>query len=55
MDYTPNWSEEVFVIKKVIQYHGHTLLVISTGKKSLKPLMKKSSKRQAENHKDFKS
>ena len=28
--YTPNWSEEVFVIKKLkIQFHGHMLLMIS--------------------------
>ena len=27
--YTPNWSEEVFVIKEIkIQFHGHMLLMI---------------------------
>ena len=27
--YTPNWSEEVFVIKKLkTQFHGHMLLMI---------------------------
>ena len=44
--YTPNWSEEVFVIKKLkIQFHGHMLLIISTVKKLLKHFMKKNHKR----------
>ena len=35
---TPNWSEEVYVIKKVKKkplYHGNTSLVISTMKKNV--------------------
>ena len=37
--YTPNWSEEFFVIKKVkILFHGHMLLVILKVKKSLEIL-----------------
>ena len=44
--YTPNWSEEVFVIKKVkIQFHGHMLLMISMVKKLLEQFMKKNYKR----------
>ena len=44
--YTPNWYEEVFVIKKLkIQFHGHMLLIISTVKKLLKHFMKKNHKR----------
>ena len=32
--YTPNWSEEVFVIKKLKkQFHGYMLLTISMVKK----------------------
>ena len=45
--YMPNWSEEVFVIKKVkILFHGLMLLVISTVKKLLEHFMKKNCKRQ---------
>ena len=44
--YTPNWSEEVFVIKKLkMQFHGHMLLMISTVKKLLEHFMKKNYKR----------
>ena len=44
--YTPNWSEEVFVIKKLkIQFHGHMLLTISMGKKLLEHFMKNNCKR----------
>ena len=44
--YTPNQSEEVFVIKKVkIQFHGHMLLTISMVKKLLEDFMKKNYKR----------
>ena len=40
--YTPNWSEKVFVIKKVkSQFHGHMLLMISMVKKLLGHFMKK--------------
>ena len=46
--YTPNWSEEVFVIKKVKDtYHEHMLLVISKVKKLVENSMKKSGRRQA--------
>ena len=45
--YTPNWSEEVFVIKKKlkIQFHGHMLLMMLMVKKLLAHFMKKNSKR----------
>ena len=44
--YTPNWSEEVFVIKKVIiQFHGYMLSMILKVKKLLEHFMKKSYKR----------
>ena len=45
--YTPNWSEEVFVIKKLkIQFHGYMLLVILMVKRLLEHSMKKNCKRQ---------
>ena len=45
--YTPNWSEEVFVIKNSkIQFHGNMLLMISMLKKLLEHFMKKNYKRQ---------
>ena len=41
--YTPNWSEEVFLIKKVkMQFLGHMLLTISMVKKLLEHFMKKN-------------
>ena len=44
--YTPNWSEEVFVIKKLkTQFHGHMLLTISMVKELLEHFMKKTYKR----------
>ena len=44
--YTPNWSDEVFVIKKLkIQLHGHMSLMILMGKKLLEHFMKKNCKR----------
>ena len=46
-DYTPNWSEEVFVIKKLkIRFHGHMSLMILMVKKLLEHFMKKNYKRQ---------
>ena len=37
--YTPNWSEEIFVIKKLkIHFHKHMLLMISMTATGLKPL-----------------
>ena len=45
---TPNWSEEVFVIKKrklKIHFRGHVLLMILMVKKSLEYFMKKNCKR----------
>ena len=46
-EYTPNWSEEVFVIKMLkIQFCGHMLLTISMEKKLLEHLMKNNYKRQ---------
>ena len=45
--YTPNWSEEVFVIKRVkMQFHGLMLLRILMVKKLLEHSMKKNCKRQ---------
>ena len=45
--YTPNWSEEIFVIKKLkIQFHGLILLMILMVKKLLEHSMKKNCKRQ---------
>ena len=45
--YTPNWSEEVFVISKIkIQFHGLMLLVILIVKKLCEHFMKKNYKRQ---------
>ena len=44
--YTPNWSEEVFVIKKnKIQFHGHLSLMILMVKKLLEHFMKKNCKK----------
>ena len=44
--YTPNWSEDVFVIKKVkIQFRGRILLMIFMIKKLLERFMKKTYKR----------
>ena len=44
--YTPNWSEEVFVVIKLkIEFLSHTLLMISMVKKVLEPFMKKNYKR----------
>ena len=40
--YTPNWSEEVFVIKKVKKFYGHMLLMILMVKKLLEHFMKKN-------------
>ena len=42
-EYTPNWPEEVFVIKELkklkIQFRGHMLLMISMVKKLLEHFM----------------
>ena len=44
--YTPNWSEEVFVIKKVkIQFLGHILSMMLMMKKLLEHFMKNTYKR----------
>ena len=42
---TTNWSEENFLIKEVIPYHGHILLTISMVKKLLKHFMKTNYKK----------
>ena len=48
--YTPNCSEETFVIKKVENtVPWPTLLMILKGKKLLEPFMKKNCKRQIKN------
>ena len=50
--YTPNWSEEVFVIKKVkILNHGHMLLMTLIDKQLLKIFTKK--KLQKTNQRQF--
>ena len=42
----PNWSEEIFIIKKLkILYHGHMLLMILMVKKLLVHFMKMNCKR----------
>ena len=44
--YTPNWSEEIFLIKKLnILFCGHMLLVILLVKKLLERFMKKICKK----------
>ena len=44
--YIPNWSKEIFVIKKLeIQFIGHMLLMISMMKKLLEHFMKKNYKK----------
>ena len=44
--YTPNLSEEVFVIKKVKKFCGHMLLMMLTEKKLLELFTKKNCKKQ---------
>ena len=45
--YSPNWSEDVFMIKKAqILCRGHTLLVLLTRKKFLELFTKKNCKEQ---------
>ena len=43
--YTPNWYEDVFVIKLKIQFHEHILLMILMVKKLLEHFMKKNCKK----------
>ena len=44
--YVPNWSEEIFVVKKVkIQFHGHMLLMILIMKRLLEVFMKKNCRK----------
>ena len=44
--YMPNWSEEIFIIKKLkILYHGHMFLMTLMMKKFLLPFMKMNCKR----------
>ena len=52
-NYTPNWSEEAFVIKKKFKVlcHGHILLVILKAKKLLEHFTKKNCKKT--NQKEF--
>ena len=48
--YVPNWSEEVFVIKKLKTLcHGHMLFAILTKKKLLERFAKKNCKKQTKN------
>ena len=46
--YVPNWSEEVFVITKVLLllFRGHMLLVILKGKKFFQCFTKRNCKKQ---------
>ena len=48
--YLPNWSEEVFVIKKklIIVYHGHMLLVILKATKLLEVFTKRIAKNKSQ-------
>ena len=47
--YTPNWSEEIFVIKETkTTAHGFMLLVVSMVKKLLEHFMKNNYKKQIE-------
>ena len=47
--YTPNWSEEVFVIKEVKNTEsGHIFSVILTGRKLLECITKINCKKQIE-------
>ena len=49
--YLPNWSEEVFMIKKLrTQFHGHMLLVILIVKKLLEHFLKKNYKKRINKH-----
>ena len=44
--YTPNWSEEIFIVSKIKnKSHGHMLLMISMVKKLHERFMKKNCKR----------
>ena len=44
--YTPNWSEEDFVVSQLkIQFQGHMLLMISMVNKLLEHFMKKNYRR----------
>ena len=52
--YTPNWSEEVFMIKKVKNtFHGNMLLVILKEKKLLETFTKNIAKKEKNNQKEF--
>ena len=43
--YTPNWSKEMFWLKKFeIEFHGHMSLMISMVKKLLERFMKNNNK-----------
>ena len=54
-DYTPNWSKEVFVIKKEkILNHKHTLSAILTIKRLLECSMEKCSQKQGKKNSGFK-
>ena len=53
--YVPNWSEEVFEIKKVNNtFRGHILLVILKAKKLLELFTKKNCKKQIRKSLEFK-
>ena len=45
-DYVPNWSVEVFIIKKIKSSCRHMSLVILKAKKSLERFTKKNCERQ---------
>ena len=52
--YTPNWSKDVFVIKKVkILCCGYMLLMLLMEKKLLERFMKKNCKKKKKNQKEF--
>ena len=43
--YAPNWSEEIFLIKKIKKYLGHMLLLILKAKKLLELFTEKNHKK----------
>ena len=54
--YTPNWSEEVFVISKIKnKFHRHMLLMILMVKKLLEHFMKNNCKRPIKKNLELKS
>ena len=51
--YTQNWSQEVFIISKKIQFLGHTRLLTWMVKQLLEVLMKKNCKKLAKKNLEY--